>query len=254
MKRPSGEMVSLDFYFDDRKSPDALKDIVSYCMENGAQFSGEVIESEFEGARDTFFFDVYASYTVREKHLSENDLMAELTDPNKRVTTVGLWNAIGVTKGKPEIVTFNGTFGEPPGKVNNPIAIVGEGWQLSTPGYEKEAKNDARKCYRKFIEICRVLRPDYAAILNEDSLLCPNDLKRGGGERLFTNFFLSESCFGSELLDYVESMFSDAYTERSDVGLYVGTWKYGPEIVSVDYQSAFQRSKKIAKMIGSRCH
>ena len=249
MKEPSGEMVDLDFYFGDRCSADAMRDIVSYLLSNGASFSGEIIQCEFAGARTAHMRGIY-SHPISQQSLTEQAMASQLQSADVRVTKVGLWNAIGLSKKCPEIVTFNGMSAEAPPNESNSIAIVGEGWHFSTPGYEKERNKDARKCYARFIGVCKALQPAYAAILNEDSLPCRFDLQKGS-QVFFSNFFVSERTFGSSMLTRIASMYQDSYLERSPEGLYVATWMFAPNEIAIDRKLVAERSKRVASMLSS---
>ncbi len=185
------------------------------------------------------------------KGISETDLMQLLESDDARVLVVGLWDMLGFSKQSPEIVTFNGVSEQALQFETNPISIVGEGWRFSTPGYEKERRADATTCYRRFVEVCKALKPSYGAILNEDSLTCPFDLKQGNGTRCFSNFFISEQAFGTSMLAKIESMYHDAYTERFQEGLYVSTWMFSPRNIITEQASAVERSKRVATMIAS---
>jgi hypothetical protein len=248
MKEPSGEQVSLDFYFANRDSAGAMRDVVLHCLRNGASFSGEVLASEFEGARKAVFTHVYSEpFSVQS--FTQEELLGRLQKDNVRLLKVGLWNAIGLTKNVPEIVTFNGMSTEASHHDTNPVAIVGEGWHFSTPGYETEALKDARRCFRTFLSVCRALDPDYAAILNEDSLSCQYDLRRGRGDDCFCNFFVSQRRYGSSILDSIQAKYADAYTERCPAGLYVATWLFSPKKVKIDSDEAKRRSKEVVQLI-----
>lgn len=248
MKEPSGELVGLDFYFGDRICADAMRDVVTHCLAHGASFSGEALASEFDGARKAVFPSIYSELLSVQK-FGIDELAKRLEADDVRLVKVGLWNAIGLTKNVPEIVTLNGISADASQRDTNPISIVGEGWHFSTPGYEKEALRDARRCCRTFLSVCRALEPDYAAILNEDSLSCRYDLQRGRGENCFCNFFVSQQRYGSSILDSIEAKYSDAYTERCAVGLYVATWLFAPKKVSIDRGEAKSRSKEVVKLI-----
>jgi hypothetical protein len=146
-------------------------------------------------------------------------------------------------------VTFNCISPEASTQDANPISIVGQGWEFSTPGYEKEAVAKAQRCHRTFINICMALEPEYAAILNEDSLSCQFDLRLGRGRHCFRNFFLSQRKYGISMLDRVEAMYSDAYTARCPAGLYVATWNFSPTNVKLDPHEAKRRSEMVTQMI-----
>ena len=118
-----------------------MRDIVRHCLNAGASFTGEVIVSEFEGARNAKFSSIYSEPQF-EKRFSEQELTQRMESIDTRMILIGLWGAIGLAKQTPEIVTFNGISAEAPANVANPISIVGEGWHFSTPGYEKERTKD----------------------------------------------------------------------------------------------------------------
>jgi hypothetical protein len=248
MKEPTGEYVGLDFYFGDRDCPDALRDVVMHCIQNGATFSGELLISEFDGARAAAFEHIYSNPVVVHR-LNKDELPTQLEKDNVHVAKVGLWNAIGISKGNPEIVTFNGVSPQASNLDTNAISIVGEGWEFSTPGYEKEANKKAQRCFHTFLRVCNGLEPHYAAILNEDSLSCRYDLQRGTGTECFCNFFVSERQYGRATLDAIEAKYSDAYTERSNAGLYVATWLFSPKKLNVDRSEAKKRSREVAQLI-----
>ena len=191
MKRPNGETVSFDFYFHQAKCEYALRDVVHYCMANSGKLSGEVLVAQLNKAKETRFTSVYSN-PVYEKVVDEEGLGLQFLDNGIRVLIVGMWNAIGRSKETPDIVTFKGVSEDTPLDQPNPISIVSEGWVFSTPGYEKERNNLARFFHQRFVAICDALQPTYAAILNEDSLACPNDLRKGKALRSFANFFISQ--------------------------------------------------------------
>jgi len=222
MKRPNGETVSFDFYFHQAKCEYALRDVVHYCMANSGKLSGEVLVAQLNKAKETRFTSVYSN-PVYEKVVDEEGLGLQFLDNGIRVLIVGMWNAIGRSKETPDIVTFKGVSEDTPLDQPNPISIVSEGWVFSTPGYEKERNNLARLFHQRFVAICDALQPTYAAILNEDSLACPNDLRKGKALRSFANFFISQKVYGPDVLARVEAMYSDAYTQRTRGGLYVAT-------------------------------
>ena len=107
MKQPSGHMVELDFYFNDRSSADALRDVVEHCIAAGSTLSGDALVSEFEGARNAIFPHVHC-HDNRVITLPDAEMHARLCDNNTRVLKIGLWNTLGFSDNSPEIVMFNG--------------------------------------------------------------------------------------------------------------------------------------------------
>ncbi len=251
MKRPSGEMVDLDFYFDDRVCADALRDVVNHCLTTGATFSGEMLVYEFDGARLAKLRHRY-SHESRMAILSDEEMRHQMEREDVRIHTIGLWNVLGLSDTSPEIVSFNGVSEEATRCDTNPISIVGEGWRFSTEGYESERRQDGLKCYSRFIGVCKSLLPAYAAIMNEDSLPCLYDLSRKNDPRYFRTFFVSTRFAGKAILDQIVSMYGDSYVERSPEGIYVSTWGYAPIEVNVDVPSALRRSKQVAQLLCSR--
>lgn len=59
MREPSGELVELDFYFGDRSSADALRDVALHCLGSGGTYCGQLLASTFPGARAEQFQGIY---------------------------------------------------------------------------------------------------------------------------------------------------------------------------------------------------
>lgn len=249
MKEPKGELVELDFYFHHAKRVDAFARLVKYCCGHGGSFAGKILQSEGIGTRNHKYKSI-ADRPVRELSINDNELERKLKDEDTDIIKIAIWLAIGTTKEVPEIVTYCGVSSEA-SQVDSPsIAIVGEGWVFSTPGYKRQAKNVGKRCYEKFVEICNALDPDYAAILNENSLPCSFDLRFGAGNRCFTNFFVSERSYNASSIKAIETLYNDSFTERLDTGIYVSTWSmYNPRNISIEIGEALKRSTEVAKML-----
>ena len=256
MKEPIGEQVSLDFYFSQLSHANAMRDTVVHCLDSGALFSGEVLVIESEDIRN-LDFQYMSDEIISVKTLSDEKLLDWLDDKHKRILKVGLWNAIGIAEDVPEIVTYNSISEEASNHGNtNPISIVSEGWRINTERNEHDAIKCGRRCYKTFHRVCDALIPDYAAILNENSLSCPFDLKGefdpiyGNAQRLFCEFFISEQRYGTQSLDNIKGMYSDCYTERRPSGLYVSTLEfYNPKRITLDRSEALKRSIEVAKIV-----
>lgn len=248
MKLPRGEKVQLDFYFHGRSCTESIQDVVRFCVNHGGRLTGEIAFAKFDDAR-RFRFSRASTYPIYDGSIEEHALWEHFKDKDVCVLTVGLKGAIGIKKNGPEIVTTNGVSDDAPLDQPNPVSIVGQGWQFSTPGFEKERQRLARRYYDRFIAICDDLHPTYAAILNEDSLSCPHDLRKGKGDRSFADFFISEQAFGAVFISRVEAMYVDAYTKRLASGLYVSTWMFSPKHFVLDSKIALERSAMIARML-----
>ena len=251
MKEPHGEQVELGFYFGSTARRDAFERVIKYCCENGGIFDGTVLQSEETGPRSNRFTHIY-DRGVRELTIAVNELEKRLEDKDGDIVKVAIWSAIGTSTDVPEVVTYGGVSADA-SQVDNPtIAVVGEGWVFSTPGYERQAKKVGRRCQKKLMEICSALDPDYAAILNEDSLPCRYDLARGAGKRCFANFFISERAYQQSMLTAIEALYRDAYTERTSTGIYVSTWSmYNPKNITIANNVAIERSVRVAQALGS---
>jgi|GEM_PF-2599978 len=246
MNEPSGELVEVDLYFRKGLRADVFRQVVKYCCANGGTFAGSILATEGSGARQRRFTSIYGD-AVREIGTDANELANRLSDDNFSVVKVPIWSALGITPKTPEIVTYCGISPEASECDNPPIAVVGEGWALSTPGYENMAKKLGKQCYQKFVEMCSALDPDYAAILNEDSLPSSYDLGRGRGKECFSDFFVSERAYGSEYVSELLRVYEDAYTERLPTGVYVSTWAvFNPRQLGIDRGIAFARSAGVA--------
>jgi hypothetical protein len=222
MREPSGELFELDFYFGPRDRIMAFRQVVDLCCAAGGSLTGEVLVSEGPNLAHRRFASIYAD-PVRGIRTNASELQRLFSDEDCDVVKVAMLGATGLSKDRPEIVTYSGVSSEAACSDNPAIAIVGEGWEFSTPGFERKAKTLGLRCYRKLLEICDALDPVYAAILNEDSLPCLYDLKRGQGTRCYRNFFVSSSAFGPSVLATIRSQCRNAYVEDRKNGLYVST-------------------------------
>lgn len=255
MKEPGGELVELDFYFGNRDRVESYRRVVKYCIDNGGRFAGEILASEGSGIRQRRYAGLYSD-PVRVIKMNADELERRFVDYDIDIVKVTVWSAIGITKKVPEIVTY-GCISEEASVCDNPsIAIVGEGWQFSTPGYERQAEKMGKRCYQKFVAMCEALDPDYAAILNEDSLSCKYDLIHrwggcgGGGERCFFDFFISKNAHSANVISEIECLYNDVYTERFCKGLFVSTSSvYNPRGVEIGWEMALERSAKVARML-----
>ena len=249
MKEPSGELVELDFYFSDRSSADALRDIVVHCLRNGGTYCGQLLASQFPNARAAEFQGVYSS-DVNVIAVGHEGLLRRLNDLNTRAVKIPVRSALGLTRDVPEIVTYSGVSQMASAIDTHPVAIVSEGWVFSTPGYERQAQKAGKRCYQKFIDVCTALAPDYAAILNEHSLPCRYDLGQGLGHECFCDFFVSFDPHDASVISELEAMFTDSYTERLRSGIFVSTTPvYNPEMAGIDRRTAFTRSKRVARLL-----
>jgi len=249
MKEPMGEHVSLDFYFGNRSSTDALREVVLHLFARGATYSNEVLISRFEGARDAPFEGIYTN-DLSQCSTNERELVSLLEDENVRVAKVGMWNAICLRDDTPDVVTFDGVSLEASTQDTHAVCVVSEGWVFSTEGHQQEAEKMGARCREIFLDVCTSLEPAYAAILNEDSLPCRYDLRSGRGARCFRNFFVSKKSFGAPTLDRLESLFSDSYVERLEQGLYISTWKYfNPVGFVLESGEAVRRSREVARLV-----
>jgi len=249
MKEPSGELVELDFYFSDRTDVDALRDISMHCIKNGGKYSGELLVSHHENARTHKFQNIYSS-KVRVIEVSDSRLLDTLNDGNTRVVKVPIYLALGIIKKRPEIVTYNPVSNKASGKDYHPVAIVSEGWEFSTPGYELQAKKAGKLCYEKLKAVCTDLNPDYAAILNENSLPSPHDLEPETADYYFSDFYVCSSAYGTNTISKIEAMYDDSYLERLPGGIYVSSYHvYNPKRITIDRRNTNRRSRKVAALL-----
>lgn len=248
MKLPKGEHVQLDFYFHGRSCTESIQNVVRFCVNHGGRVTGEIVFAKFDNARRSRVSRA-STHPIYDRSIDEQELWQHFIDEDICVLTVGVKGAIGIKKNGPEIVTTNGVSDDAPLGQTNPVSIVAQGWQFSTPGFEKERQRLARKYYDRFIAICDDLHPTYAAILNEDSLSCPYDLRKGEGDYSFADFFISEQAFGADFVSRVEAMYADAYTKRLASGLYVSTWMFSPKHFVLDRKNVQERSTVIARML-----
>jgi hypothetical protein len=251
MNEPTGELVELDFYFGNQTRKAAFSQIVRYCCAHGSKFAGEIWETKSEPGDDDRFRYI-GDRRVFEIEIDANELDRKLLDPRIDIVKVALWSAIGVTDECPEVVAYNGVSDEASYHDNPTVALVSKGWVFSTPDCEQEAAIAGKRCYERLIAIANALDPDYAAILNEDSLPCPYELARGAGTRCFANFFVSERAYGRKTIAAIEALYSDAYTERIATGVYASTSPvYNPAQFKLDYKVRLERSQAVARMLGA---
>ncbi len=249
MKRPVGELVQFDFYFHQRSCEDALREVVRYFLGQGGLLSGEIIVAQIGEGKGSRMTSVYSEATV-EKTINEQGLWEEFHREGFRVVTVGMWNAIGTSKKVPDIITFAGVSKDAPPDEPNPVSVVSEGWVFSTPGYEHDRNKLARRLHDHFVKACDSIKPTYAAILNEDSLASPHDLRNGKGHWCFANFYISRSDFGQEVLARVESLYSNAFCQPTEHGLYVSTWMFSPKNIANDGKAIHECSSQVARILG----
>ena len=244
LKEPSGELVEVDFYFSKLSSADAIKAVTRCCLNNGGECGSKIYLSQFNGARNAKFEGIYSDEETQ-LEVTGNDLLTHFSDENKRIVRVPVQRALGISKKSSDVVTFSGISASASQSDSHPVAIVAEGWVFSTPGYSREAAKAGKQCYRRFIDYCQNLQPDYAAILNENSLSCRHDLKRGRGKDCFCDFFVNSDVYGERLVSELEEMYSDSYLERSSEGLYVSTtsW-YNPKKKNLDRLEAREISRR----------
>ena len=251
LEEPSGELAEVDFYFGKLSSADAIELVTKHCLDNGGECSNRIYVSKFDGARAASFEGVYCD-EITQIEVTDDDLLAHFADENKRIVRVPIQNALGISQKSSDVVTFSGISAAASQSDTHPVAIVAEGWVFSTPGYSQQAAKAGKKCYRRFVDLCRSLRPDYAAILNEDSLPCRHDLKQGRGKDCLGDFFVNADVYGEKLVTELEEMYSDSYRERSSEGLYISTtaW-YNPKKRSIDRREVRERSTFAAKLLAN---
>lgn len=251
LKEPSGELVEIDLYFGGLSSADAIELVTKHCLDNDGECSNRIYASRFVGARAANFEGVYTD-EITQVEATDDDLLAQFDDENKRIVRVPIHGALGISQKSSDVVTFCGISAAASQCDSHPVAIVAEGSVFSTPGYSQEAAKAGKMCYRRFVDYCRRLRPDYAAILNEDSLPCRHDLKLGRGKGCFGDFFVNSVVYGETLVAKLEEMYSDSYLERSSEGLYISTtaW-YNPKRRSIDRLEARERSTVVARLLAN---
>ena len=252
LNEPSGELVEIDFYFGKLSSADAIELVTKHCLDNGGECSNRIYASQFDGARAASFEGVYSD-EITQIEVTDDDLLAHFADENKRIVRVPIQDALGISRESSDVITFSGISAAASQSDSHPVAIVAEGWVFSTPGYSQEAAKAGKKCYRRFVDYCRRLRPDYAAILNEQSLPCCHDLKQGRGKDCFLDFFVNPDVYGETLVTELEGMYADSYLERSSEGLYISTIApYNPKKRSIARKEARARSAVVAKLLANR--
>jgi hypothetical protein len=249
MEEPRGEQFAFNFYFHEPSRADVFARLARCCFSHGGKFSGEILESIGIGSKDHRYSSI-ADRPVQECVASITELDEKLADRNVDVIKIGVTSATGLTNKKPEIITYCGVSSAA-AKVDIPaLAIIAEGWVFSTPGYEEQATKAGRKCTDRFLRYCGDLDPDYAAILNEDSLPCGADLALGEGRRCFLNYFVSERAYGSATITTIESLYKDSYIQRLATGVYISTWPpYNPRGVLIQRQLAVSRSVQVAQLL-----
>ena len=252
LQEPSGELVGLDFYFGSLASADALEAVVRLCLESGGVCSNSIYVTEFKGARESKFESVYSA-EVRQRHVSEATLFNCLLDSDQRVVRVPISGAIGISGDTADLVSFNGVSKLASLRDSHPVSIAAEGWMFSTPGYEQKAVKAGRRCYDRFLHYCQSLQPDYAAILNENSLPSACDLQGEKGNRCFYDFFVNAEVYGEHLVRHLEHMYQDAFLKRIGNGIFVSasSW-YNPKGLKVSRLEALQRSVAVSKLLSGK--
>jgi len=248
-QEPSGEMVGLDFYFGSLSSADAIEAVTKQCLESGGVFGNTIYVAEFEGARDSSFEGIYSDEVGR-RQISIDSLPLCLSDKNKRVVRIPIKGAIGIDTSTADVVTFNSISKAASVCDSHPVSIVAEGWFFSTPGYEQKALRSGERCWRRFLRYCQTLEPDYAAILNENSLPSFRDLKDAKDCRCFCDFFVSAKIYGERLVSQLEGMYPDAYVERVGKGIFISVSAvYNPKKLKINRLDALKRSAVVSKML-----
>jgi hypothetical protein len=249
MQEPCGELVGLDFYKSRGTTADIFREVVDACLAFGARLGDCILRSQFDGARHTPFGSIYDS-PVSVADSSPPVIHAALIDPHVRVAKVPVWGAIGLSPEVPEVITYNVISSEALGRDCHPIAILGEGWRFSTPGYEQQARTDGQKCVRSFSLLCGSLLPDYAAILNEESLPCKVDLNGESGRRCFRNFFVNRTSVGESGIRAIKEMYRPHLFIETDFGLFVYTSvAYNLHKGKMAIDEALDRSVRVAELL-----
>jgi len=246
-----GETIGLDFYFSDRSSADALRDVAISCLSTGAAFSGEIVASRFANARAVSFSNIFAD-EIRTEKIKITELQPVMEDKDIRIVKIGMHNAIGLLDGRPELLSLKSISEYARQFDSHPVGIISEGWEFNAPGYEGIARDKGRKCYATFLHHCHLLSPDYAAILNEDSLRSVHDLKPEESLDQFRDFFVNSMRYGTALTEKICTLYSDAYIEPLNNGVYISTCDFlNPTRTSIGVEESRTRSRVVADLLTS---
>ena len=250
MPMPSGEQVSLEFYFGrGRRGADVMRDVTLHCLRYNGRFTGDAVAYVGQDLRENGPTASHCRVETRTE-LSVSQLVEMLDDRDKRVAKVAIDGAIGLEASRPEVVSAGRVSPEASGHDSEPVSIVAEGWKFSTPGYEEEAIAYGARCSQRFLQICECLLPEYAAILNEDTLPCRYDMRQSQFERCFANFYVSRASYGTDVIDQLIAMYDDAHHRQTPNGVYISTWgPFNEEQRTIDSSIAFIRSQRVVELL-----
>lgn len=120
------------------------------------------------------------------------------------------------------------------------------------PSLEKQAKQSARKIYRRFVAIIQAVQPAYAAITFENWLPCPSDFKHDPVTNVFSDFYVATDYIGHDQIRTIRELYHKAYIADLAHGIYLSSWRFNPKGKKPDKDWRPSKEQiQVAKMIAS---
>jgi hypothetical protein len=255
-RSPDAPFVECGFYFANLGDADSLAHLVRSVVRLGARPTGEV-----EGFRGPNIrqrpFEMTVADVPRERMIAKGPMLESvLNDPNIQLMEVHLQDAIGLAPDAIEIATYSLISAEATLLDHHAVCIAAEGVVFSgpvPPTGKGRLRKAGRRVYERFLAITNLARPAYAAITCEYGLECPTDLRHEQGSLAFSDFYASEEYLGRQSLEDLQSLFAEAYVERTADGLYFSCYApVNPEATDLG-ESASYLSDDAAKIIAKAC-
>jgi len=252
VKLPEAPFLELNFYYANKSEQEAFAQL-SYALNNlGSKLDGEGYAHKGVNIKGQAF----ASIT--------DDLMEAVTfDPNRfeetladqamRLMQVHIHDALDRQDNDViDILTYVSISKEASLIDKHPIAIWTDGTAFDPiPGQEIHARRLGRLAYQRFLALIRQTEPSYAAITVEYALECPTDLRARPESLAFEDFFISNKYLSDKHLNTISELYTDAYVEMIDVGIYVSCYGYfNPRGISLHRDIIEERAVKVSRMIG----
>lgn len=249
---PKGEKISLEFYDGGRDSADLMRDVAGALLARGAQIKWiEAIDApDARGIRFERWGPLSAVFGLA--NLSASDAIEALSSSNCKVGRLGIVGGVSAGERLAEVVDYSPLSASAFEVDSHPVALIAEGWVFSTPRQERQAIRRGRQCFETFVAICERIRPQYAAILNEQTLKGAADVGGCDG-REFTNYYVRNDIVDFDEVVGLYNSCVPSFLLRLEAGSYVSTWApFNPEAITSPRSSAIGVGAGVAKLLHSR--
>jgi hypothetical protein len=229
LRDPHPPWLEYSFYVHERPSVDGFADLVRAVLSDGAA----PVEVAFyrgpnmRGRLAETLLPAWHTKPERFARPSPDDLEALLRAPDVLVIGVDVENPTGIVPEALEQIDFCRPYELEvvrAGRIPFELRVDGELFDFLSRDVLRSA---GTAMYERFRRLCEAVRPDYAALAEEEFAEALVSLEAGAPASAFIDFYVREGFLGEERSRRLRALYADAFVEDWTDGFYVSAWEFG---------------------------